>query len=153
MVTTLKLRLKSLEDDEPWIIEQKNFSIVNNFLQPDSQLSVAEAAFRMNELTPIKREARGERDVEEPERYLREIWAFFIVICKQIPHDHPAQDKLVSLIRKLTLLPSEEFTVWKTVRSEIQTILEWIKFTNLSDNADKGPHLDRLDLDAGMLVG
>lgn len=116
MATALKLRLKSLEDDEPWIIEQKNFSIINDLLQPDKQLSAAEAAIQINELTPMKREARGEKEVEEPESYLREMWAFFIIICKQIPHDRPAQGKLISLIKELTLLPSEEFTVWKEVR-------------------------------------
>ncbi|KAJ6036083.1 hypothetical protein N7540_000362 [Penicillium herquei] len=126
MAATLNFRLRSLEDDDPWLIEQKNFAIINDFLQPDSHMSLAEAAFQINELTPMKRMARCEEDVEEPESYLREIWAFLTIICKQIPHQHPSQDKLVSLIRELTLLLSEEFTVWKTTKARIWVDLTWI---------------------------
>ncbi|OJJ46433.1 hypothetical protein ASPZODRAFT_142250 [Penicilliopsis zonata CBS 506.65] len=112
MATKLHLRLKSLEDDDPWIVEQKNFAIRKDFLQPDSYISPADAAFQINELTPMKREAQGEEDVEHPESYMWEIWGFFIEISKQIPHDHPSQDKLVSLIKELTLLPSVEVEIW-----------------------------------------
>ncbi|KAJ5925930.1 hypothetical protein N7454_007440 [Penicillium verhagenii] len=145
MATTLSLRLKSLEDDDTWIIEQKNFAIINDLLQPDSQFSVAEAAAQINDLTPMKREARGEEDVEEPESYLREIWAFFIIICKQVPHDHQSQDKLVSLIRELTLLPSEEFNIWKTNKARIWADLPfmpecwWDDWDMTSDSCDYSP--------------
>ncbi|KAJ5714259.1 uncharacterized protein N7483_011440 [Penicillium malachiteum] len=126
MTATLNFRLKSQEDDDPWLIEQNNFAIINDFLQPASHMSLTEAAFQINELTPIKREAWGEEDVEEPESYLREIWVFFTIICKQIPYQHPSQEKLVSLIRELTLLPSEEFNGWETAKARIWADLPFI---------------------------
>ncbi|KAJ5611713.1 hypothetical protein N7528_008818 [Penicillium herquei] len=112
IATMLHLHLDSLDDDDPWIIEQKNFNILNDFLQPDSTMSSEEAAFQINELTPMKREARGEEDVEHPESYLFEVWCFFIEISKQIPYDHPSQDKLVSLIKDLKSLPSIGVQIW-----------------------------------------
>ncbi|KAJ5740908.1 hypothetical protein N7493_000780 [Penicillium malachiteum] len=111
----------------PGPIEQKNFDIVTDFLQPDSQMTVAKAAFQINELTPMKQEARGEEgEIEEPQSYLREMWAFLSIICKQIPHEHPSQDKLVSLIRELKLLPSEEFTIGRTGKALLWADLPWI---------------------------
>ncbi|OQE41153.1 hypothetical protein PENCOP_c005G01046 [Penicillium coprophilum] len=73
MTTPLRLRLASLKDGEPWIIEQQYFIILYNYLQPESQVSAAEAAARINELTPMNREANGE-EAEEPESWCLEFW-------------------------------------------------------------------------------
>lgn len=40
MAAPLHLRLASLEDDDPWIVEQKYFAILNDYLQPDSQIQL-----------------------------------------------------------------------------------------------------------------
>ncbi|KAJ5691458.1 hypothetical protein N7488_012193 [Penicillium malachiteum] len=134
MATRLSFRLISLEDDDPWPIEQKNFAIVTDFLQPDSQMMVADAVFQINELTPMKRKARGEEgEIEEGESYLREMWAFLSIICKQIPHQHPSQDKLVSLLRELTLLPSEEFTIFQTPLARNIKARMWIDLTYMPE--------------------
>ncbi|KAJ5710073.1 hypothetical protein N7493_009665 [Penicillium malachiteum] len=127
MAAMLNLRIESLEDDDPWIIEQKNFNILNDFLQPDSKISSKEAAYQINEFTPMKREARGEKDVEHPESYLFEVWCFFIEISKQIPHDHPSQDKLVSLIKNLKSLPSIGVQIWGPKESMLWGDLPLIK--------------------------
>ncbi|KAJ5100396.1 hypothetical protein N7456_006448 [Penicillium angulare] len=112
MAQKLHLRLKYVQEDDPWVVEKKNFAIMNDFLQPESSMSPVEAAFRINELTPMKRQAQGEVETEHPESYMWEIWAFFIEISKQIPHDHSSQGKLVSLIKELTLLPPIEVEIW-----------------------------------------
>lgn len=107
MAAPLHLQLASLEDDDPWIVEQKYFNILNDCLQPASQLSAAEAAARINELTPMNREANGE-EAEHPESWCLEFWGTVSEIVKQIPHDHPSQDKMVEIIHELKALPGVE---------------------------------------------
>lgn len=114
MAAPLHLHLASLEDDDPWIVEQKYFMILNNSLQPDSQVSAAEAAAGINELTPMNREANGE-EAEEPESWCLEFWGTINELVKQIPHDHPSQDKMVEIIKELKALPGVEVSVCKTV--------------------------------------
>lgn len=88
--------------------------ILNNSLQPDSQLSAPEAAAGINELTPMKREANG-KEAEEPESRCLEFWRTISELVKQIPHDHPSQDKMVEIIKELKALPEVEVFVHKTV--------------------------------------
>jgi len=108
----LTLRLKSLEDPDPWIIEQKAFDILNEFLQPDSTVSPKTAAQAIDELTPMKRRAlqgNGE-GIEEPDSFLLEICGTLIEIAKQIPHDHPYQEKFIQFFKELDSLPPTTVT-------------------------------------------
>lgn len=120
MTTPLHLHLASLDDDDPWIIEQKYFTILNDCLQPDSQVSAAEAAARINELTPMNRKTNGE-EVEELTIFLLEFWGTIGEIARQTPHDHPAQDKMIEILKELQALPVVEVPVSKTVFSILLT--------------------------------
>ena len=112
MSTPLSLRLKSLEDDDPWIIEQKTFDILNDYLQPDSRTSATAAAKDLDALTPMKREALDEK-AEHPESFLLETWGTFIAIVKQIPSDHQSQDRMIQMMKELIVLPPNEVEIWK----------------------------------------
>lgn len=114
MADRLHLRLASLEDDDPWIVEQQYFTIVDNYLQPDSTITAHDAALQMNELTPMSREARGEES-ETPDSWCLEVWGTFSEIVKQIPHDHPSQDKMIDFIKALKDLPGVEVPTSETV--------------------------------------
>ncbi|KAJ5158374.1 uncharacterized protein N7500_008025 [Penicillium coprophilum] len=125
MAAPLHLHLASLDDDDPWIVEQKYFMILNNSLQPDSQVSAAEAAAGIHELTPMNREANGE-EAEEPESWCLEFWGAINELVKQIPHDHPSQDKMVEIIQELKALPGVEVSVSKTATTRIWTDLPYL---------------------------
>lgn len=112
MSSRLHLRLESLEDDDPWIVDEKTFDLLNEYLQPDSAISASTAARIMDALTPAKREAAGAKNVEHPESFLFETWETFIEIAKQIPHDHPSQDRLIQLLAELTKLSPTEVEIW-----------------------------------------
>ncbi|KGO41177.1 Protein of unknown function DUF3632 [Penicillium expansum] len=122
MAAPLYLRLASLEDDNPWTIEQKYFMILNDYLQPASQVSAAKAAAGINELTPINREAKGE-EAEHPESWCLEFWGTVSEVVKQIPHDHPSQDKMVEIMKELKNLPGVEVVFYKTATTRIWTDL------------------------------
>ncbi|KAJ5425964.1 hypothetical protein N7465_001034 [Penicillium sp. CMV-2018d] len=125
MAAPLHLHIASLEDDDPWIVQRKYFMILNNSLQPDSQVSAAEAAAGINELTPMNREANGE-EAEEPESWCLEFWGTINELVKQIPHDHPSQDKMVEIIKELIALPGVEVFVCKTAITRIWTDLPYL---------------------------
>lgn len=113
MSPLLHLRLKSLEEDDPWIIEQKTFDILNDYLQPDSATSAITAAKDLDALTPMKRETLSNEAVEHPESFLLEIWGTFITIVKQIPHNHQSQGRMIELMEELIELPPTEVEIWE----------------------------------------
>lgn len=41
-----------LDDDDSWIIEQKIFNLLNNYLQPNSAITAAAAVQSVNNLFP-----------------------------------------------------------------------------------------------------
>ncbi|KAJ6188457.1 Protein of unknown function DUF3632 [Penicillium mononematosum] len=122
MAAPLNLRLASLDCDDPWIIEQKYFTILHDCLQPTSEISAAEAAAAINELTPMNREAKGE-NAEHPESWCLEFWGTINEIVKQIPHDHPSQDKMVEIMKELKVLPGVEVHFSETATTRIWTDL------------------------------
>ncbi|KAJ5959571.1 uncharacterized protein N7479_006721 [Penicillium vulpinum] len=122
MAAPLQIRLASLDSDDPWIVEQKYFMILNDCLQPASKISAAKAAAGINELTPMSREAKGE-EAEHPESWCLEFWGTFSEIVKQISYDHPAQDKMVEIMKELKALPGVEVTFYETARPRIWTDL------------------------------
>ena len=106
-MASLNLYLKSLKEPDPWIIEQKVFDVLNHYLQPDSTVSPESAAMAIDNLTPMKRRAVQEagENVEEPESFLLELSSIFIEIAKQIPHDHPSQERYIQFFKYLSSLP------------------------------------------------
>ncbi|KAI1861556.1 hypothetical protein JX265_009523 [Neoarthrinium moseri] len=53
-----------------------------------------------------------EKGEDAAEGALWSAWADLISIAEQVPHDHPAQDKLVRVVRELALLPDAGIKVW-----------------------------------------
>lgn len=109
----LTFRLESLKDDDPWIVEQKTFNILEEYLQPHSKTSPNKAACGIDNLTPMKRPDQEDgKEVEDPESFMWETWGTFEKIAKQIPSNHLAMDRLVQLVKSLTLLPPTTVTIW-----------------------------------------
>lgn len=111
-MAALPLHLESLDDPEPWPVEQKLFDILNEYLQPSSTTTPAIAAHAIDALTPMKQPDTGDSQRESPESFLWEIWGDFIDIAKQIPHDHLSQDRLVEAVKALSELPPTTVEIW-----------------------------------------
>ena len=90
------LQLKSINDD-------LCFSILKESLQPNSSQSPAEASCLTNALSPTNEKPHDGGSIEG---FLWATWEAFIETASQIPHDHPALQKLVEIIQELTKLPS-----------------------------------------------
>ncbi|EEQ34009.1 conserved hypothetical protein [Microsporum canis CBS 113480] len=109
-MATLSLRLPSLEDGDPWIVHQKLFGILSEYLQPASSTAPSAAAKEIDSLTPKKRQGLDASDDAKPkedyESFLLEIWNSLIEVARQIPSDHASQDRLVELVKALRELPS-----------------------------------------------
>ena len=112
-MAALSFHLESLDDPEPWFVEQELFDILNECLQPSSTTTPTAAAQGIDALTPMKRpDPGGGKKKESLESFLWEIWGMFIEIAKQIPHDHPSQDRLVKVIIALRELPPTSVEIW-----------------------------------------
>lgn len=112
-MTSLSLRLESLEDDDPWIIEQKTFDILNEYLQPSSKITPEAAACDIDNLTPMKRPDQNDgKEKEDEESFLWETWGTFVEIAKQIHHDHASQTRLTKLVKSLQALPPTTVIIW-----------------------------------------
>ncbi|RMJ23940.1 hypothetical protein PHISP_05188 [Aspergillus sp. HF37] len=112
-MATLTLHLEAPQDPNPWRVEQKAFDILNEYLQPASTMPPEASAQRIDSLAPMKRAGPDEgQDKESPESFLSEIWSLFIAVGKQIPHDHPSQDRLVGLVKALCTIPPTEVQIW-----------------------------------------
>ncbi|EAW12875.1 DUF3632 domain-containing protein [Aspergillus clavatus NRRL 1] len=95
------LTLQSLAN--PDTTEQRVFDILNDHLRNSTPAS--ETATAINAWTPTE-------DAEAIESFLWSVWAVFIHIAKQIPHDDAAQDQLVEVITALTALPPRTIQIW-----------------------------------------
>lgn len=93
-----------LDDDDPWVIEQKIFDTLNGYLQPDSSVSATEAAQSIDSLFPTNRQ--DDEDKEDPGSFLWQLWERVAKTAQQIPHAHPAQDKLAALVKCLHTMSS-----------------------------------------------
>ncbi|KAF3479836.1 uncharacterized protein GIQ15_06812 [Arthroderma uncinatum] len=115
-MTALSLRLPSLEGGDPWIVHQKLFDILNEYLQPTSSTISSAAAKEIDSLTPKKRQGLGSSDDAKPkedyESFLMETWGTFIEIARQIPSEHASQDRLVELVKALSELPATNAEIW-----------------------------------------
>ncbi|OCL09783.1 hypothetical protein AOQ84DRAFT_387930 [Glonium stellatum] len=110
MASHLVLKLR---DDDPWIVAKKAFDIVAAYLQPDSSASATETAACLDALTPTKRQLCEGEESEQPGSFLLEFWETFVVIVRQVPHDHPSQKRLVELVKELDRLAATSAeSVW-----------------------------------------
>ena len=91
---------------EPSVIGNAMFRILNDVIQPTATLSLPAAASQLDSLFPLNNARAHEEGKEDPEVFLAELWALFIDVAEQIPHDNPAQDKLAKLVKFLRAHPS-----------------------------------------------
>lgn len=62
--------------------------------------------------------SRVPKDTDDAvEGFLWTFWGDVTEAAKQIPHDDPAQDKLVAIVRELRLLPDTGVRVWNVRRA------------------------------------
>jgi hypothetical protein len=101
----------ALRDDDPWIVAKKAFDIVAAYLQPDSSASATETAASLDALTPLKRQLSEGEKAEQLESFLLEFWETYVVIARQVPHDHPSQERLVELAKELNRQPTASIEV------------------------------------------
>ncbi|GAQ09484.1 hypothetical protein ALT_6805 [Aspergillus lentulus] len=90
--------------------EHRIFNILNDYLQPSSTTPPREAAQAIHALTPKTGSTPEENS--ELEDFLWYTWGTIIKVAKQIPHNHPSQDRLVDLIHALTELPPTTVSIW-----------------------------------------
>jgi hypothetical protein len=95
---------------EPNSTEQDIFNILNDYLQPSSTTAPSEAAQAIHALTPKAGSTQEENN--DLENFLWSTWGAIIKIAKQIPHNHPSQDRPVDLIHALTELPPTTVSIW-----------------------------------------
>ncbi|KAI2467807.1 hypothetical protein F4781DRAFT_400724 [Annulohypoxylon bovei var. microspora] len=107
MADEIELRQKDSRGKE--LVNQDVFDIFNDYLQLKSSVSAAQAAIAISQLLP---ELRGD-EVTLDDVFFFKLWRSTIAIAEQIPYDHPAQDRLVRVMRELTLLPDTGITIWE----------------------------------------
>ncbi|KAF9218234.1 hypothetical protein BS17DRAFT_638966, partial [Gyrodon lividus] len=125
-MAALSLRIESNGDGDPWIIEQRMFDVLDDFLQPFSAMSPTAAAAQLNLCFPLYRadddDVRGESEgagtgKEDSESFLWEMWGLILKVARQVPYRHPSQDRLAELIKALTDLPSDiKINIWGNER-------------------------------------
>jgi len=103
--TPLNLVLQSSDNEQPWVINQRIFHILNTYLQPNATLSPTNAAQEIDKLFPLNRPREEDRENEGPESFLFEMWGVVISVAEQIPWKHPGQTRLVEVIQALRDLP------------------------------------------------
>ncbi|RYO79241.1 hypothetical protein DL764_010039 [Monosporascus ibericus] len=84
------------------------FKIFNDYMAPESSATAAQAAAAVSKLLPDPADGSNTLD----DGFFFTLWNDIINIAVQIPHDHPAMDKLVKVMRELTLLPDTGLRVW-----------------------------------------
>lgn len=106
MANAITLQQKTPEGKT--LISEPVFNIFQAHLQPANNLSASQAALSLANLAPKPND--GEKTLSDG--FFFELWNSVIGVAEQIPHDHPAQDSLVKVMRELTLLPDTGLTVW-----------------------------------------
>ncbi|XXG96908.1 hypothetical protein Hte_003199 [Hypoxylon texense] len=110
MTDGIELQQRGYDGDV--LIQEDVFDILNAYLQPGSSVSAAQTAAAISRLAPEPSE--GQPMIEVDDGFFFGLWENLIWVAEQIPHDHPAQDKLVRAVRELTLLPKPGTTVWES---------------------------------------
>ncbi|KAI8960015.1 hypothetical protein F5Y11DRAFT_283744 [Daldinia sp. FL1419] len=104
-----KIELRQ-EDIKGGILAKDTVDILGRYLQSDSPVSAAQVAASISKLLPEpKDESKTLGD-----GFFFGLWKGIISVAEQIPSEHAAQDRLVKVMRELTLLPDTGITVWDT---------------------------------------
>lgn len=87
-------------------ISEDTFHILQDYFRTAGNTAAAARAAR----AVASRVPKDEDDAVEG--FLWTFWGDVTEVAKQIPHDDPAQDKLVAVVRELKLLPDTGVKVW-----------------------------------------
>jgi hypothetical protein len=98
-MSVLSLRLDTLPRDID-VDDEGLFSILSNFLQPTSASSTSEAAQAVIKL--------GLESEGQPSYFMSAFFEIAMHLARQIPHNHPSQDRLVDLIQALRSTPASD---------------------------------------------
>ena len=94
----LFFKVQITSNEEPWVINQRIFDILNTFLQPNATLSPMTAAQEIDKLFPLNRPREKDKENEGPESFLWEMWGVVISVAEQIPWKHLGQTRLEEVI-------------------------------------------------------
>lgn len=114
------IELQQKYQDGEALIQENVFDIFNDYLRPGSSVSAAQTATAISQLAP--KPSEGETTLDVDDGFFFGLWESVIGVAEQIPHDHPAQDKLVRAVRELSLLPKSGTTAWEVSRTRSNSI-------------------------------
>ncbi len=97
----------TLQNDR--IGKQAVFDIFSDYLGAETPTTAVQAANAVSKLVP--RPADDSKTLEDG--FFFAFWKDIFEVAGQIPHDHPAMDKLVKFMRELTLLNDTGLKVWE----------------------------------------
>ncbi|RJE23919.1 hypothetical protein PHISCL_03735 [Aspergillus sclerotialis] len=103
MTAISPLHLNPPRDITIWPNGLQIFTKLNEYLKPSSKTPASTTAQSISDLTPLKpptKDDKGEQN--ELDNFLYAFWEMLIEISKQIPHDHPSQDRLFSVVEALS---------------------------------------------------
>jgi hypothetical protein len=98
MAQNLALRMKTGQDGKKDPVSESIFEIIDDYLGPLSSQTAEDAAMAFDRLAP-------KEGYDDMAAFLWSAWSGLVDMVEQIPYNHPAQDKLVRVLRELTLLP------------------------------------------------
>ncbi|KAL5356232.1 hypothetical protein BJX96DRAFT_186182 [Aspergillus floccosus] len=98
-----------IEDPNPGSLDEEIARLVESAIQATPIDSADDTASALDSLYIQYMTHWPER---EPEGFLLHFWELLYIFASQIPHDDPAQDKLVDVLKELTRLPSRTIVVW-----------------------------------------
>lgn len=108
-MSALKFALRGLSSADGVSPRQTYVRLLSDFLQPNSAAKPDEVAATIDQQNPLK---RGDGDASSTEDFVWGFWDDIDQIARQIPHEHPSQDKLVDVISALKTLPPTTINVW-----------------------------------------
>ena len=103
---SLRLKMFSIEDDDPWSVNKDVFDLICNFIQRSASLSITDVASRLNALYPDSR-VQGNKK-ESAESFLLEMWDVVINVAVQLEPCSAEQNKLALLMNTLRDIETEQ---------------------------------------------
>ena len=65
-----------------WVITERIFHTLNAYLQPNATLSPADVAQEIDKLFPLNRPREEDRENEDPDSFLCEMWELVISVAE-----------------------------------------------------------------------
>lgn len=117
--------------DDPWPIEWMMFNILNEYLQPNTEFSLTDAAMCLDALMPENRPAWLRQGIDSVDDCTHELFDLVWKIAKQIHCQHRGQDKLINLLKALPFL----YITQTVVNSSGEQVPAWAEFGHWDDRS------------------